>query len=83
MLAEHWATENRKQGLIEMEGIVKHLNDSLAWGKSLCSMRGSCGDDSGNCGTFGDQYVMWERKSCEIEINGHITAIVWGRQTRI
>lgn len=38
-------------------------------------------DDSGTgCGTVCDQHMAWERKSCEIEINGHITAIAWGRQ---
>lgn len=65
-----------------MERIVKHLNDSLAQRKSLCSMRGSC-DDRGTRGTVCDQYMVWERKSCEIEINGHITVITWGRHTRI
>lgn len=33
-----------------MERVVKHLNDSLAQGKSPCRMTGSW-DDSGTCGT--------------------------------
>lgn len=45
-------------------------------------MRGSCGD-SGTYGTVCDQYMVWERRSCDTEIHWHITVVAWGRQTRI